>query len=188
MSAWPVELRLDRSVKSLARPGIGVKARPDRHTLCAVFDAFRPFGGLAIVASMFLPWVDRGGGSTVPLRSLGDVVLAGDLGDRAPPWVGLIVYLIPLAGALVVLADGLGARGRLLGVSALTVATLLVGTGVVVPLLRDRLPGPGQWVAVMGLALIGSAEALDRRRMGRSIPVRPGPGGSARATRRRVDP
>lgn len=127
-------------------------------------DAIRPLGGLAIVASMFLPWVDRGGGSTVPLRSLGDLVLAGDLGGRAPRWLGLVVYLIPLTGAITIVADGLGERGRALGATAFGVATSLVGLGVVLPLVRDRRPGVGQWVAVGGLVAIGMSHFLERRR------------------------
>ena len=128
-------------------------------------DALRPLGGLAVVASMFLPWVDRGGGSTVPLRSLGDLLLAGDLGGRVPRWLGVVVYLIPLAGAIVIVADGLGPRGRGIGVAAFVVAVVLVVMGVVLPFVRDRRPGAGQWVAVAGVLAIGVSHLIERRRI-----------------------
>lgn len=119
-------------------------------------------GGL-LLASTFAPWSDRGSGSSIALRRVGDLVLSGAVDAWAPRWVGLVVYAIPLGGALLLVGAGLGSRRGLTVGTAGTVAAL--AGGVVVVLALDRLGragvGPGTVMAAAGtvVAAIGLATA-----------------------------
>lgn len=115
-----------------------------------------PLGGVLVVASAFLPWVDRGLGASLALYDLGDLLLGGDVAAVAPRWAGVVPYLIPGSGALLVLLAGIDGslwvqRGRLV-VTVLLVA--LVMSATVLPLLRHVRPSGGQLVAGIGAVLV----------------------------------
>lgn len=115
-----------------------------------------PLGGVLVVASAFLPWVDRGLGSSLALYDLGDLLLGGDVAAVVPRWAGVLPYLIPGSGALLILLAGIDGspwaqRGRSV-VTVLLVALVLSAT--VLPLLRHVRPSGGQLVAGIGAVLV----------------------------------
>ena len=115
-------------------------------------------GAAALVGSMFLHWVGRGSGSTLALSDVGDLVLGGTVHSVVPTWVGLLVYLVPGSGALILLAAGVDSpRSRPVIATLVALAASLVTVATVGPLLRHVRPGPGQAVAGLGvvLALVG---------------------------------
>ncbi|HEX7132469.1 MAG TPA: hypothetical protein VF228_07835 [Iamia sp.] len=135
-------------------------------------------GGLLLLASTFLPWSDQGAGSAIALRRVADLVLAGTVDALVPRWAGLVVYLIPLGGALVLMGTGLG--GRLgLGVGAAGIVIAVVGTAVAVTTL-DRLPrtgvGGGTVAACLGAMLgtlgVGAGWHAHRNPLSRAIDTR----------------
>lgn len=130
-------------------------------------------GGLLLLAAALLPWSTRGAGSTIALRRIGDLVLAGTVDAWVPRWAGLAVYLVPLGGALVLVGTGLGRRaGGALAAGGVVLA--VVGTAVCLSAL-DRLSatgvGGGTVAAVSG-AMLGTV-GVGTTWTGRRSPRRP---------------
>jgi len=117
-------------------------------------------GGLLLVAT-FLPWARHGTGSGVAARRMGDLLLSGTVEAWAPRWLGAAVYLVPVAGALVLIGCGLGGRsGASTAAAGLVPATVV--TVALVAALPQRHPldlGTGAWVAGVGLCL-GAASTI----------------------------
>jgi hypothetical protein len=134
-------------------------------------------GGLLLVAATFLPWSDRGAGSAIALRRIADLVLSGAVDAFVPRWAGLVIYLIPLGGALVLIGAGLGAR---LGVGLGAAGVGLAVTGTALALIAlDRLPrsgvGGGTVAACAGamLGTLGVGAGWYAHRNRRSGPTSP---------------
>lgn len=122
-----------------------------------------PLGGLAVVASAFASWVDRGAGSTVALHELGDLLLGGTVARVVPRWAGVVPYLIPAAGAVVVAAAGVhGRAARRVVVAAVVVLAVLVAVAIALPVARHVRPALGQAVAGAGVALASLGLVLSR--------------------------
>lgn len=142
-------------------------------------------GGLALLGATALPWSTAGFGSTISLLRLADLVVSGTARAWVPRGLGLIVYLIPLGGALVLIGSGLGRRRGLL-VGALGVGGAAVGTLAALLSLAGlgRLGlGAGPALAIGGLAAATVGLLLGRPRRpgdqggaGEETPGRPGPG------------
>jgi hypothetical protein len=123
-----------------------------------------PIGGVFIVASVFLPWVSHGIGSSVDLHDLGDLLLGGTVSAVIPRWVGLVAYLIPIVGAALIVGssvEGIRAR-RWTGVLAVA-ALLLVMVAGALPFARHARPWLGQLVAGVG-AVVACIGVMLRRR------------------------
>ena len=111
--------------------------------------------GLLLLVGTALPWSGRGAGSRIALVEIADLLLSGRLDAWAPRPVGLVVYAVPLGGALLMVGAGLGGRpGRVLS----AVSVLLATTGLV--LARAALSragaegwGPGATLSAIGIAL-----------------------------------
>lgn len=139
------------------------RARPTARTASHLLGAG---GGALLLGATFVPWTARGAGSTVPTRDLADLVLAGTVAAWAPRWSGLVVYLIPAGGALLLIGTGMGPRVGT-GLAALGSLLALVITIVAAwALARGNRPnvGPGTVLAagggVLGLAaVVASARA-----------------------------
>lgn len=96
-------------------------------------------GGLALLAATAAPWGERGAGSSLALIEIADLILSGTVGAWVPRPVGLVIYAIPLGGALVLVGAGWGGRAGL-------VISIVGGTGA----------AAGTAAALMGLDQVGS--------------------------------
>lgn len=124
-------------------------------------------GGLALLCSTFLPWTASGLGSSQAGHELADLVVSGTVAAWVDRWTGVVLYAVPLAGALLLgtaTVAGRGARwcrrAALAGGSALTAAVLVALSAPV-----GRW-GAGAWAAVGGLAVpatVAVVEAVARR-------------------------
>ena len=85
-----------------------------------------------MVALSFLPWIRHGNGSTLSLVRTGEVIASGVTGSAVPAVLGACVILVPLAGAMCVIASGIaGTLSRVaLRVSSAAAATMVAGTHV----------------------------------------------------------
>jgi hypothetical protein len=129
-----------------------------------------PSGEAAVVAASFLPWVDRGAGSTLALHDLGDLLLGGAVSSVVPRWIGAIAYVIPACAAFAVLAAGIeGAAARRAVVALVSGQAVLVVVATVLPLVRNARPGLGQLLATVG-TMAAVAGLLMRRSGARSVP------------------
>jgi hypothetical protein len=129
-----------------------------------------PLGGLAIVASAFLPWVAHGAGSSLDLHDLGDLVLGGDVSAVVPRWVGLAAYVIPVIGALLIVTAAVeGRRARRLTAVWGVAAVLLIAAAAILPFFHHGRPSLGQLVAGVGAVLSCTGTFL-RRRSGTAVP------------------
>ena len=121
-------------------------------------------GGVLLLVAAALPWSGRGAGSALALHRVGDLVLSGAVDAWVPRWAGLAVYAVPLGGAALLVAAGLGGRaGAVVAVGAVVAAA--AGAAVVLVAL-DRVgrtgTGAGALVAGAGLALGVAAAVLAR--------------------------
>ncbi len=120
--------------------------------------AIGALGGALLLTAAAAPWAERGAGSTIALHRVGDLILSGAVDAWAPPWAGLAVYTVPLAGALLLVGAGLGGRVGP-AVSGGAVVLAVAGTILVVGAL-DQVGragvGPGPVLAGAG-ALLGTA-------------------------------
>lgn len=134
-------------------------AEHNSHTVAAL----TAIGGALLVVAAFLPWVSRGAGSTVPLREIGDLLLADRFGV-VPTWLGVLPYTVPLAGAVAIVAAGLRrtTTRRITAACVLVAGALVVATPVLL-VQRDRAPAGGWAVAAAGEALLVVALAFNRR-------------------------
>jgi hypothetical protein len=122
-------------------------------------------GGLALVGSTFLAWTASGAGSNISAHRLGDLLLSDAAKPWVPRWFGLVVYLVPVGGVLVIVASGLDlAAAPLVKSVGLGVAALVTAATVVAMPMRHALDlGPGALLAVAGLALGFLSVLADRR-------------------------
>ncbi len=112
-------------------------------------------GGVLLLGASFAPWTDRGAGSSIALVRIADLILSGAIDAWVPRGAGLVVYAIPLGGALLLLGTGLertvgalvAATGLVLAVLGAALATLALGQ-----LPRSGL-GPGAWASGAGIGL-----------------------------------
>jgi hypothetical protein len=120
-------------------------------------------GGLLLLVGTALPWSGRGAGSRIALVEVGDLVLSGRLDAWAPRPVGLVVYAVPLGGALLLIGAGLGGRtGRVVaGVAILLAAAGLVLARAALRRVGAEGWGPGASLSVLGIVL-GAAATLVR--------------------------
>ncbi len=120
-------------------------------------------GGLLIVGSMFLHWAGRGTGSALTLGELGDLALGGQASAAASRWTGIVVYLIPISGALIVVGSGIrGPVGRRLTIGATVVAAVMIVGAFVLVVGNDRGLRGGELVAGVGLLMVCAGEWLCR--------------------------
>lgn len=111
--------------------------------------------GLLLIVGTALPWSGTGAGSRIALVEVADLLLSGRLEAWAPRPLGLVVYAVPLGGALLLVGAGLGGRvGRAVSV----VAVVMAAGGLV--LARSALSqagaegwGAGAIVAALGVVL-----------------------------------
>jgi hypothetical protein len=150
--------------------GATAVASRDGARLSRVGGILEPVGGLAIVASAFLPWVARGLGSTVDLHDLGDLVLGGTVSAVIPRWIGLVAYVIPAIGALLIVSSGVepGWARRTSAVLALG-ALVLTAVATILPFTRHAHPWLGQAVAGAGAVAACVGATLRRNRRSRLV-------------------
>lgn len=114
-------------------------------------------GGLLLLAAAFLPWSGQGAGSTIALRRIGDLVLAGTVDAWVPRWAGAVVYCVPLGGAVLLIGTGLGRRA---GAAVAATGVVLAAAGTVVCLSAlGRLAATGVGggtVAALAGAMLGT--------------------------------
>lgn len=124
-------------------------------------------GGWAVAAtgllvSLWLPWRDRGIGSAITPRRLGDLVLSGELTTLVPRWFGLAPYLLFVVAAALL---GAGAcKGRLrrwVSTSATGTAVVLVVASLSLPSPSWRHLGPGAALASAAVLVAAVSTALD---------------------------
>jgi hypothetical protein len=119
--------------------------------------------GLLLLVGTGLRWSGTGAGSRIALVEVADLLLSGRLDSWAPRPLGLVVYAVPLGGALLLVGAGLGGRaGRALSLAAVGLAA--VGTLLARAALTEAGAegwGPGAVVAVVGVVL-GAAATLGR--------------------------
>ncbi|NLV54701.1 MAG: hypothetical protein GXY13_03710 [Acidimicrobiales bacterium] len=130
-------------------------------------------GGILLLVATFLPWSRRGAGSAIALRRVADLVLSGRVDAFVPRPAGLVVYAVPLGGALLLVAAGLGGRA---GATAALAGVLLAGAGTALAALAlvriegtevgggTALATTGAILGILGLGL----GARDRRRTART--------------------
>lgn len=118
-----------------------------------VTQAVGTLGGALLLAAILFPWSGHGAGSSISARRLADLALSGTVEAWVTPWLGALIYLVPLAGALLLIGTGLGGRT---GVGLGAAAVALAGTVTVAAV--ARLPrrsatdlGAGAKLAVLGL-------------------------------------
>lgn len=119
-------------------------------------------GAVLVISSFFLPYNDAGVGSAIAGHGLADLVLSGTISSWAPRWIGLVLYLLPLGGALVLVGLGLDA----------TIGRVVIGLGIAVTCSVSALfaaalgndpihaPGSGSWVLLCGLVAWATAGVL----------------------------
>lgn len=152
----------------------------------AVALALGAVGGALLLTATFAPWSGRGAGSSIALRRIADLVLSGTVDAWVPRSMGLLVYAIPLGGALVLVGTGLGGRAGAV-TAGVGVVLALSGTVVAVAAL-DRLErsgmGPGLYLAGAGAATGIAAVATQAwpRRDGRDGRREGDPGPPSRRT------
>lgn len=145
-------------------------ARPRPSGAHVAHQALAAVGGALLLGATFAPWSGRGAGSAIALVRIADLVLSGAVDAWVPRATGLVVYAIPLGGALLLLGAGLGRRAGTL-VAAAGVVLALAGTVLALTAL-DRLDrtglGPGAVVALAGIGVGGLSVALARAGRGPS--------------------
>lgn len=117
-------------------------------------------GGVALLGATFVPWGQRGAGSRIALVRIADLVLAGTVEAWVPRPLGLVVYAIPLGGALLLLGCGLGGRA---GGAVAGLGVLAAGSGAAIALVAlDRLSaeGTGAGAALAGAGVAAGAVAV----------------------------
>jgi hypothetical protein len=121
--------------------------------------------GLALVASTFLAWPAEGMGSGLAAHRLADVLMSDAADPWVPAWLGLAVYVVPAAGALVMVASGLD-----IGVAPYLKAAALVPAALFTVLAAVALSkghpfdlGPGARLALLGLVFGLLSVLADRR-------------------------
>lgn len=152
-----------------AGAGPGRDDRADRGTASLVTGGL---GGCLLLAATFLPWARHGAGSSIAARRLGDLILSGTVEAWVPRWLGVAVYVVPVAGALVLIGSGLGGRAGA-AVAAAGLGPAVVVTALTVAALPRRHPfdlGTGAVLAGVGLCL-GAAAAVLSARMGPRRPT-----------------
>lgn len=129
-------------------------------------------GGALLLGASFAPWTSRGAGSSIALVRIADLVLSGAIDTWVPRGAGLVVYAIPLGGALLLLGTGLGRTAGAL-VSATGVLLALLGAGLAL-LALDRLDRTGLGLGALAagtgiiLGLVALAAQTWERTVGRS--------------------
>ena len=129
-------------------------------------------GAVLVALAAFGTWTTHGVGSAINGQELADLLLTGTVDTWVPRWVGGVFYLIPLAGACVLLGLGLGGRvGGTVIVVAGTVAVVV--SSLVVAALDGRplsQPGSGArclWAGMVlwliAVVLVGTAQFTARR-------------------------
>lgn len=89
---------------AVARGTRALRAQPRRAASWQVAAAIAWLSaGLLLMASHSLPWASQGPGSTRSARVVADLVLSGVAEGWAPRWLGMVWYLVPLAGGFVLL-------------------------------------------------------------------------------------
>lgn len=125
-------------------------------------------GGALLLGASFAPWTGHGAGSTIALVRIADLILSGAIDTWVPRGAGLVVYAIPLGGALLLLGTGLertvgvlvGGAGLVLAVLGAALATLALG----------QLPRSGLGLGALaagagiGLGLVSLIAGLRARR------------------------
>lgn len=133
-------------------------------------------GGTCLLAASALPWSGRGAGASIALRRVGDLILSGALEAWVPRSAGLVVYAIPLGGALLLVGAGLGGRP---GIVLSGVAGMLAAAGtILVVTALDRLDragsGPGLVLGMTGAMLAVATTVAGSATMITSRAARPG--------------
>jgi hypothetical protein len=125
-------------------------------------------GGLALVASTFLAWPASGAGSGLAAHRLADVLMSEAVDPWMPRWWGLAVYVVPAAGAVVMLTSGLevGIAPVLKAVALVVAAIVTIATVVALPTRHTLDLGPGALVALAGLGFGLLSVLADRHRAG----------------------
>ncbi|MEV4422905.1 hypothetical protein AB0L40_23435 [Patulibacter sp. NPDC049589] len=126
-------------------------------------------GGAAALwlVGFFLPATASGSGSTISGRAFADLIGSGTLTVSAPRWFGAVLYLVPLAAAVLLVtlvSDHPSVVGlRLVAAAVATLAALAFAA--VVADWRPARVGTGSWVAIAGscLAVAGATSTLRRR-------------------------
>lgn len=110
-------------------------------------------GAVLLGWSVLLPWAARGSGSSIAARRLGDLVLSGTVDAWVPPWLGVLVYLVPAGGALLLVGCGLGGRIGLLAsaLGLLCAGSVIVGALGAIPARNLLDVGTGARLAYGGL-------------------------------------
>lgn len=111
--------------------------------------------GILLLSAVFFPWAGSGAGSSIAARRIGDLLLSGAVEAWAPRWLGLCVYLVPAAGALLLIGIGLGGRPGLIVAAAGLLPALLVTGATIAALPREGLLdlGSGAAMALIGVVL-----------------------------------
>lgn len=144
------------------RPGDGDVSRPSSRGPATLL------GGAAALwlLAFFLRATSSGSGSTISSRAFADLIGAGTLTGSAPRWFGAVLYLVPVAAAIVLMTlasdhpTAVGVR-----VAAAAVATVAATAFfLVVADWRPARLGPGAWTALAGggLAVAGTIATLRR--------------------------
>lgn len=112
-------------------------------------------GGVLLLGASFAPWTGHGAGSSIALVRIADLILSGAIDTWVPRGAGLVVYAIPLGGALLLLGTGLErTAGALVAGAGLVLA---VAGGALATLALGQLPrsglGPGALAAGAGIGL-----------------------------------
>lgn len=137
-----------------------VPARPSRRLLLGQVGA--GCGGLLLLGATALPWSRRGAGSRIALADVADLLLSGRLEAWAPRAAGLLVYAVPLGGALLLVGGGLGGRiGRVVAATAVVLAAagLLLARAALAQVGATGW-GPGVIIAVAGVTVGGAATVV----------------------------
>jgi len=127
-------------------------------------------GGALLLGSVLLPWSGSGAGSSISARELGDLALSGTVHAWVSPWLGAAVYVVPAAGALLLIGTGLGGRlGLLVAVAALAGAGLVTVVAVWQVAAKAQLGlGSGAMLALIGLGAGALATVAGSRSAGRT--------------------
>ncbi|MEJ7584107.1 MAG: hypothetical protein WKF43_08460 [Acidimicrobiales bacterium] len=149
------------------RPRIPSQGPPDRRRTAELL--IGTVSGALLLVAVFLPWAGSGAGSSIAARRVGDLLLSGTVEAWAPRWLGFCVYLVPVAGALVLIGTGLGGRlGCLVAGAGLGPALLVTGATIAALPRRGLVDfGTGAAVALVGVVLGAVAVGLSVIRLTR---------------------